>query len=55
MHNLDNDQRELKLEDYNNPEYVLMHAPNTIDQVTIGIDTLDRIKRLINEWYKEEK
>jgi|TARA_B110000908_G_scaffold74688_1_gene90001 hypothetical protein len=49
------DQRELDLQKYNNVEYVLKHAPNTIDPVYIGIDTLARIKKLIeNEWDEED-
>ena len=46
-----NDQEEFILED---KEYVLKHAPYTIEQASIGMYALDRIKRLINEWYEED-
>ena len=49
------DQSILDLDDgMTNPEYVLLHAPNTIDESTLGLDTLDLIRKTINEWVKEK-
>ena len=36
-----------------NPEYVLLHAPNTIDESKLGVDALELIRKAINEWIKE--
>jgi hypothetical protein len=50
------DQSILDLDDgITNPEYVLLHAPNTIDESTLGLDTLDLIRKTINEWVKEKQ
>jgi hypothetical protein len=48
-------QEELDLEDGTNPEYVLLHAPNTIKESELGIDTLEMIRKTINEWIKEQQ
>jgi len=37
-------QRELNL---NEAEYVLLHAPLTIDESKLGIDTLDLLKKTV--------
>ena len=50
------DQSILDLDDgMTNPEYVLLHAPNTIDESTLGLDTLDLIRKTINEWVNEKQ
>ena len=47
-------QQQLPLEvDLSNQEYVLLHAPNTISESFLGVDTLDLIRKTINEWIKE--
>lgn len=51
---MDNHQRELNLKNgITNPEYVLLHAPNTIDESKLGVDALELIRKAINEWIKE--
>lgn len=51
---MDRHQREFNLKNgTTNPEYVLLHAPNTIDESTLGVDTLELIRKAINEWIKE--
>ena len=34
---------------------VLLHAPETISELELGIDTIDLIRKTINEWVKEEQ
>lgn len=49
-------QEQLELDDgMTNPEYVLLHAPNTINESELGIDTLEMIRKTINEWIKEQQ
>lgn len=34
---------------------VLLHAPETINEQELGIDTIDLIRKTINEWIEEEQ
>jgi len=34
---------------------VLLHAPETINEQELGIDTIDLIRKTIHEWVKEEQ
>ena len=45
-------QTELEI---NDSTYVLLHAPNTINESTLGIDTLEMIRKTINEWVEKEQ
>lgn len=49
------DKEELEEIEGTKAEYVLLHAPNTIKESEIGIDTLDMIRKTINEWIKEQQ
>jgi hypothetical protein len=53
MRNTYNKQEELEL--HEKWTYVLLHAPETIKKDELGIDTLDLIRKTINEWVKEEE
>jgi hypothetical protein len=51
---VDKHQREFNLENgITNPEYVLLHAPETINESSLGVDTIELIRKIINEWIKE--
>jgi len=53
---VDKNQRELKLEnEITNAEYVLLHAPETINESLLGIDTIEMIRKAIDEWIKEQQ
>jgi hypothetical protein len=34
---------------------VLLHAPETINKADLGIDTIDLIRKTINEWIEKEQ
>jgi|11BtaG_2_1085332.scaffolds.fasta_scaffold12856_2 hypothetical protein len=53
MHN--EEQFNLDIEEINDAEYVLRHAPNTIDSPSIGIDMLDILRKTIDEWIEEKQ
>ena len=49
------DKEELEHIETTKAEYVLQHAPHTIDETTLGLDTLDLVKKVIDEWIKEQQ
>ena len=54
MHNHYGEEIQTELE-INDPTYVLLHAPNTINESTLGVDTLEMIRKTINAWVDEEQ
>jgi hypothetical protein len=54
MHKLYDDEVQIELE-ISDPTYVLLHAPNTINESTLGVDTLEMIRKTVNEWVEEEQ
>mgnify|MGYP006087991207 FL=1 len=49
------DKEELEEIETTKAEYVMRHAPNTIKETDLGLDTLDLVKKAINEWIKEQQ
>ena len=49
------DEEELKAINSTKAEYVMRHAPHTIKETDLGIDTLDLVKKAIHEWIEEDQ
>ena len=49
------DKEELDAINSTKAEYVMRHAPHTIKETDLGIDTLDLVKKAIHEWIEEQQ
>jgi len=49
------DEEELKAINSTKAEYVMRHAPHTINETDLGIDTLDLVKKAVDEWIEEQQ